>query len=61
MACGTCHVYIGDKTKSAELDLDEIVLLEEHSAYREDYSRLACQVTVTAALAGQRIEIAPED
>jgi 2Fe-2S ferredoxin len=58
MSCGTCHVYL--ETNALPLDVDEISLLDVNPAYKQGRSRLACQVRVTAAMAGQRIEIVPD-
>lgn len=62
MCCGTCHVYLEQPGAGAPgIDPDEIALLEDNPTYRPGRSRLACQVTVTAALAGRTIVIAPEN
>lgn len=61
-SCGTCHVFI-DPQYVAELppmSADERDLLES-SSYRNERSRLACQVRCTAALDGLPLQIAPED
>ena len=61
-SCATCHIYVDE----AQLDLlprmdeDEDALLES-SLHRQPNSRLACQLAFTAALAGLRITIAPEE
>jgi len=60
MSCGTCHVYLEGGAGVSGLNPQEMGLLEAHPAYRAGHSRLACQVVVTAALAGTRIEISPD-
>lgn len=61
MCCGTCHVYLEQSDADQEIDPDEIALLEDNPTYRPGRSRLACQVTVTPALMGRTIVIAPEN
>ena len=61
-SCGTCHVYFADKSAAGERTEDEGYMLEG----LEDFvdiragSRLSCQLNVTKALDGIKIEIAPE-
>jgi 2Fe-2S ferredoxin len=40
---------------------DELELLEETESYQANHSRLSCQVEFTAAFAGIRLTIAPEE
>ncbi len=61
-SCATCHVYI-DPAFAASLppmsgDEDELL---DSSSYRNETSRLSCQVKMTDALAGLKVTIAPED
>jgi len=63
-ACGTCHVYI-DGAWSGALPVktgDEDDMLDAVSGLVEvrPTSRLSCQIPVSPALAGLRLEIAPE-
>ena len=61
-SCATCHVYIDPAfaDRLPAISADESDLLDS-SDHRNDQSRLSCQVTVTAELAGLRVTIAPED
>jgi len=61
-SCATCHVhvdpsYMGKLTKMSD---DENDLLDS-SDNRTEFSRLSCQVSITDALEGMRVTIAPED
>jgi 2Fe-2S ferredoxin len=61
-SCATCHVYLkesgaGDTNAMSE---DEDYLLSG-SSYRNDASRLSCQVIFDQRLDGLRITIAPEE
>lgn len=61
MSCGTCHVYLEQQDPTGTgVDPDETALLEDGPAHSPDRSRLACQVLVVPAMAGQTIEIAPD-
>lgn len=62
-ACGTCHVYV-DPSRLAQLPAvgeDETLMLEAVSDLVEvrPNSRLSCQILVSEALAGLKIEVAP--
>ena len=61
-SCGTCHVYFADSALAGEHTEDEGYMLESLADYVEikDGSRLCCQLTVTEALDGAALEIAPE-
>jgi len=61
-SCGTCHVYFADKTIAGERTEDEGYMLEGLEDFVEirDGSRLSCQLKVTAAHEGVKIEVAPE-
>lgn len=61
-SCATCHVYVDPAFAGAlpAMSEDENDLLDS-SDHRNDTSRLSCQMTVTAALDGMRVTIAPED
>jgi len=61
-SCATCHVYI-DPAFAGELPArseDEDDLLDS-SDYKNEQSRLSCQLPITAAMTGLRVTIAPED
>jgi 2Fe-2S ferredoxin len=62
LSCATCHVYIEDQDAHSiePISEDESDLLEV-SEHRKESSRLSCQIPVTDALEGLRVEIAPED
>jgi len=61
-SCATCHVYVEDDwpARVGPATGDELDLLDS-SDHRTDRSRLSCQITMTAALDGLRVTIAPED
>jgi 2Fe-2S ferredoxin len=62
MSCATCHVYIdeADQARLPPLSDMEGDLLDS-SMHRTHASRLSCQIPFSAALAGLRVTIAPED
>jgi len=61
-SCGTCHVYFADKAAASERTEDEGYMLEGLEDFVEirESSRLSCQLKVTDAHDGLKIEIAPE-
>ena len=61
-SCGTCHIYFPDKASAGEQTEDEGYMLEGLEDFVEirESSRLSCQVKVTKAHDGLKIEIAPE-
>ena len=61
-SCATCHVHIDPAFKGVlpAMSEDENDLLDS-SEYRDENSRLSCQVPITAALEGCRVTIAQED
>jgi len=61
-SCGTCHVYFADKALAGEQTEDEGYMLEGLEDFVEirEGSRLSCQVKVTEAHEGLKIEVAPE-
>ena len=61
-SCATCHVYVDSKFVAGlpPMGDDENDILEGTS-HRKETSRLSCQIPLTAALDGLRVEIAPED
>ena len=61
-SCATCHVHIDPAfmDKMPPLGADENDLLDS-SDHRDEFSRLSCQVPVTAELEGLKLIIAKED
>jgi len=61
-SCATCHIHIDPAFMAAAgaVGADENDLLDS-SDHRNEFSRLSCQVPVTAALEGLRVTIAQED
>jgi len=61
-SCATCHVYIGEGfAQLSPPDEDEVDLLSESEHYRENVSRLSCQIVLLPTLSGLHIELAPQD
>jgi len=62
-SCATCHVFIEPQwfAKLEPAQDDELELLEETETYRDDASRLSCQVVFRDELEGMTFEIAPEE
>ena len=62
-SCATCHCYIEEPWASSlpERQDDELELLEDLESFREDQSRLTCQVEFTEDMDGIRVEIAPDE
>jgi ferredoxin, 2Fe-2S len=61
-SCATCHVHIDAAfaDKLPKMSEDENDLLDS-SDHRNEFSRLSCQIPVTAALEGLTVTIAQED
>ncbi len=61
-SCATCHIYVDADFAGTlpTISEDENDLLDS-SDYRKERSRLSCQVVMTDALDGLKVEIAPED
>ena len=61
-SCATCHVHMDpafiDKLPPMSADEDDLL---ESVDDRDEYSRLSCQVPVTAALDGARVTIGADD
>jgi len=61
-SCATCHIYVdpafADKLPAISDDENDLL---DSSDYRNETSRLSCQVPVSSALDGLRVTIAPED
>ena len=61
-SCATCHVHVDSAfvDKLPAMSADENDLLDSSDS-RDAFSRLSCQVPITAALEGLRVTIAKED
>jgi 2Fe-2S ferredoxin len=61
-SCATCHVHIDADSADGlpAMSEDENDLLDS-SSFRNETSRLSCQIPFSAALDGLRVTIAPED
>lgn len=61
-SCATCHVHIEPALQDTLPPMSELENdLLDSSDRRDERSRLACQIPVTAALDGLRVAIALED
>jgi 2Fe-2S ferredoxin len=58
-ACGTCHVYVDEKTYALlpPPDDNEAAMLDGVAADVRPTSRLGCQITVTPSLQGLTVQI----
>ena len=61
-SCATCHVFIAPEwaAKLPDRQSDELDLLTELQ-FRQETSRLSCQVPLTPQLDGLRVTLAPEE
>ncbi len=61
--CATCHCYIEESwsTKLGERSDDEQELLEDLDSFKEEQSRLSCQIEFSDEMDGIRVEIAPDE
>lgn len=61
-SCATCHVHVDPDfaAKLPPMSEDENDLLDS-SSFRDETSRLSCQLALTDALDGLRVRIAEED
>ena len=60
-SCATCHVYVTSTNENLPpISEDEDYLLSD-SPYRQDNSRLSCQITMTNELSGLEVTVAPAD
>ncbi len=61
-SCATCHIQIdpafADKLPAMSEDENDLL---DSSDHRGEFSRLSCQVQMSAVLDGLRVIIAPED
>ena len=62
LSCATCHVYVAPEWAGLlpERQSDENDLLTELQ-FRQDTSRLSCQVHLTDAMNGLSVKLAPEE
>ncbi|WP_437880419.1 2Fe-2S iron-sulfur cluster-binding protein [Pseudomonas sp. LRF_L74] len=60
-SCATCHVYVAPEfaARMPAVGDDENDLLDS-SDYRQEHSRLACQLAFSADLDGLQVTLAPE-
>jgi 2Fe-2S ferredoxin len=61
-SCATCHVHIAPEWfgKLPPMSEDENDLLDG-SPYRNEYSRLSCQIQLSDLLDGMQVQVAQED
>jgi len=61
-SCGTCHVHVAegwlDRLPPMRADEEELL---GYSDWRQENSRLSCQIPFTEALDGIAVTVAPED
>ena len=57
--CASCQCYVKSAHELPEMGDDEDAMLAE-AFYVEDNSRLGCQLSITPALDGLEVELAPE-
>ncbi|MBT3992560.1 MAG: 2Fe-2S iron-sulfur cluster binding domain-containing protein [Gammaproteobacteria bacterium] len=62
-SCATCHCFIEEPWASSlsERQDDELELLEDLDSFRENQSRLSCQIELTEEMDGMRVEVAPDE
>lgn len=62
MACATCHCYVDPDWQAATgtREADEDLMLDCAAAEVRDTSRLSCQIRLTPALDGLRVELPAE-
>lgn len=60
-SCATCHVYVEAGAEALpSMESHEAEMLE-YSLYRQDNSRLSCQLTLSAAIQDLTVRVAPEE
>jgi ferredoxin, 2Fe-2S len=59
-SCATCHIHVEARDGLPAISEDENDLLDS-SSFRNETSRLSCQIPFSDALDGLRVTIAPED
>ena len=62
-SCATCHVYVDPEQlgQFAARSDNELMLLEYSDHFDPTRSRLSCQLGISPAVDGLRLELAPED
>ena len=62
-SCATCHCYIEESwaRKLGDREDDEQELLEDLDSFKEDQSRLSCQIEFSEEMDGMRVEIASDE
>jgi 2Fe-2S ferredoxin len=62
-SCATCHVFVEPSwaAKLPPLSSDELELVKSTDAYRENSSRLSCQIRLRDDLEGITITVAPAE
>jgi 2Fe-2S ferredoxin len=61
-SCATCHIYVDEKWVPLlpKRQSDELELLNELPDFRQETSRLSCQVDFTDALSGIKVTVAAD-
>ena len=62
-SCATCHIFIGSDwaQRVPARRYEERAMLVTSRAFDAERSRLSCQITVTEALEGLRLVVAPDE
>ena len=62
-SCATCHVFVEPvwNAKLPPLSSDETELVKSTESYRENSSRLSCQIRLSDALEGITVTVAPAE
>lgn len=62
-SCATCHVFIEPDWQGRihPRNYEEAVMLETSVAFDPERSRLSCQILMSDALDGLRVEVAPAE
>ena len=62
-SCATWHCYIEESwaSKLDDREDDEQELLEDLDSFKEDQSRLSCQIEFSEEMDGMRVEIASDE
>jgi ferredoxin len=58
--CSTCHVYVLSDQVLPEMTADEEAILDT-AFFVKSNSRLGCQLKLTEAMNGLKVQLAPED
>ncbi len=57
--CASCHLYVISPHNNRPVNTDEEAMLDDAYEVKPN-SRLACQIPITKALDGLRVQLAPE-